>query len=98
MTERELQEKINADLRKRGIKFIHLAKGRTFKQTSRTGGIPDLLIFPKNGLVLFVELKTEKGKLKPQQIEWQLWAKEKNYYFSVIRNYEQWELFTKVML
>lgn len=93
MTESELQSFINADLKSMGIKFFHDQKGRTRGNKRQRAGLPDLLIFPKNGTVHFVEVKTPTGKLRPQQIEFMYWAYDNGYTFNIIRCEYDWEQF-----
>lgn len=48
------------------------ANERSYKETRQIGsiGITDLILFHPSGAVLFLELKTTKGKLLPSQKEW----------------------------
>lgn len=96
MTEAELQREINKELKDRGIKFLHLEKGRGKNKTHRAG-FPDLMIFPSDSEVFFVELKTKKGVLSNDQIEFQSWCVLHNYFYSVIRSIETWNVYKKVM-
>ncbi len=48
------------------------ANEKNYKETRQIGclGITDLLLFERQGYVLFLELKKKKGKLLPSQIAW----------------------------
>ena len=96
MLEKDLQVAINKDLKKSGIKFYHFEKGRYHNNKTHRAGIPDLTVFKGCGEVFFVELKTETGKIKPEQIEFIDWCTENNYRIYVVRNIEQWELVKKI--
>ncbi|NLL84433.1 MAG: VRR-NUC domain-containing protein [Lentisphaerae bacterium] len=60
-------------MRERDIEraLVRMAKergGECIKWTSPgCVGIPDRILFLPNGIVIFIELKTETGKLSPQQ-------------------------------
>ena len=94
MTEQDFQIEVNKDLKKLGIKFMHHEKGRGKNKTHR-GGIPDLLIFPGCGKIIFIELKVKNGKLKDSQIEFRLWSIKNNYIHYVVYDWQQWELVKK---
>jgi hypothetical protein len=51
---------------------IITATGNETQRKQRIGsiGIPDLILFHPNGAVLFLELKTTKGKLSQAQKDW----------------------------
>jgi hypothetical protein len=93
--EADLQVYINKDLKKLGIKFIHLERGRRAKN-NHVKGIPDLMIFPGEGKVFFVELKWGNGKLRKEQIEFLEWCKDWGYKFYIARSIDEWELIKKI--
>jgi hypothetical protein len=64
MSEAELQANVRELARVRGWKCYHTYDSRKSDQ-----GFPDLVLVRKNRL-LFVELKSEKGKPSPAQLEW----------------------------
>lgn len=87
-----------------GNNYRHVMVQATLNENSRnymnmgcTVGIPDLLIFwRKNGVmqVMFLELKTKKGKLSKSQINWKdAWydslLKEKNTHYAVAYGFGQ---------
>jgi len=64
MTERELDKHIA-----RLCKDLALLRYHTFDSRQSTSGYPDLTIAGPGG-VIFAELKSGTGKLRPEQIEW----------------------------
>jgi len=64
MSEAELQANVRELARVRGWKCYHTHDARRSDV-----GFPDLVLVRENRL-LFVELKSEKGKPSPAQIEW----------------------------
>lgn len=84
MRESELQADCNEFLRTLGIPFVHIEKGKGKNKTHRKG-IPDLIITLKNSKVWFVELKTEKGDLDPEQIKFKNAVEQRGHEFTVIR-------------
>lgn len=62
--EAELHESIFSECRRRGWIALH---GSMAARTHRTLGEPDFIILADAGRVLFVECKTAKGKLSPEQ-------------------------------
>lgn len=63
-TEAEFQSAVCALARKLGCSVFH---PQNVKRSEP--GFPDLTILGKNGL-LFRELKTEEGRLRPEQADW----------------------------
>jgi len=93
--ERDLQEAVNKDLRKLGIKFLHLEAGRGSRNRTHRSGFPDLVIFSGGGRSFFVELKWKGGRLRPDQEAFQEWAWASKYDFYVVRSWVEWELVKK---
>jgi Holliday junction resolvase len=60
MTEQQIQSKKIKELEDQGYYVIKLTK-------TNKNGIPDLIAIPKDSDVLFIEVKSEKGKLSPLQ-------------------------------
>ena len=59
-----------ATIEQRLVAGVKKAGGKAYKFTSPgNSGVPDRLVLLPGGRVIFVELKTEKGKLSPLQIE-----------------------------
>jgi len=88
MTEHDLQRQCNEFLRKRGIRYLHIEKGRGRNMTHRKGW-PDLLVFPGFGKVIFVELKKPGGTLKPEQTAFRDEVREYGYQYSVCYSTEE---------
>ena len=64
VTEKQLQSTILDALGYMGWKTYH-----TFDSRRSNPGFPDIVAV-KGGRVMAVELKSEKGKIRPEQIEW----------------------------
>ena len=47
-------------------------------------GAPDLVLLPGNGDVVFLELKTEKGKPSEYQLEWQEFFNLNHYVYKIV--------------
>lgn len=62
-SEKELQKLIAAELNRRGIWFHQAAM---YKRTTGTVGTPDFL-FAVNGVPVGLEVKYEKGRVRPEQ-------------------------------
>lgn len=66
MTEKQLSQNIVDAARTLGWLVY-----RTFDSRRSVPGYPDLtMIHPDTGRLIFAELKTAKGRLRPAQIEW----------------------------
>lgn len=89
MSEADLQSACNAYLHRRGIRFFHDQKGRSSGGKRQRAGLPDLVIWPGKGRTLFVELKSTKGRLRTQQLEFRDWAHGNGYVFEVARSLEE---------
>jgi Holliday junction resolvase len=64
MTEREFQREILKLAKLLGWRYYH-----TYDSRRSNKGFPDLVLV-KGERVIFAELKSEKGKVKPEQVEW----------------------------
>lgn len=60
-------------------KYINYMKAEGFRN-----GAPDLVLLPGNGDVVFLELKTEKGKPSEYQLEWQEFFNLNHYVYKIV--------------
>jgi len=81
--ESELHEKIMAACRVRGWIYFH---GSMATRTRRTIGEPDFIVLADGGRVFFVEVKTAKGKLSPEQFSMQHHAAKLGHTVHVVRS------------
>ena len=84
--ERELQKEVNAYLRalkdrQEIMDYFHMEKAKGNKI-----GLPDVLVFLRNSKIIFIELKTAKGKLTKEQKEFEKRCKQFESKFFVCRN------------
>jgi hypothetical protein len=84
--EHELQRLCEQELSRRGMVFLHL---RTKQQAAACPGLPDLVIFPGNGFVLFVELKSFTGKLEEDQVKMHTKLAACGYYVAIARTFDR---------
>lgn len=91
MTESSLQRLCNEYLRRRGVEYDHIEKGRGTNRTHRRGK-PDLTIYPGDGKAFFIELKAcEKQGLRPEQEEFFIRMRERGYYCERIWSIERFK-------
>ena len=86
MNERELHNSILYECRLREWVVFH---GSTAHRTYRTLGEPDFTIIGP-GWVLFVECKTPKGKLTPEQEDLHARIRKLHHEVHVIRSVKEW--------
>jgi hypothetical protein len=69
----------------------HVAVAVKLKAEGVRRGIPDLFLpYPANGLHgLYVEVKTDKGRLTPEQAEFMAYAIERGYGYKVVRSCQE---------
>ena len=98
MTEAQLQAVCNEYLRKRGIVYFHLPKGRTNGQKMMSvGGLPDVLAW-HNGKHCMIELKTETGMLNSKQLEMFGRYDAAGFPVQICRNFEEFKTAIEVFL
>lgn len=80
----DLQAKIERYCRDRGFYFFH---DRSRKDNAR--GMPDLVIALRAGRVLWLELKSARGRLRPEQKQVRLMLLQLGQEWHEIRSYKQ---------
>lgn len=71
VTERELQRQIEQLLTLLGFLWFHDRSLQHATVRTSKPGFPDICaVHPKNGVLVFIELKSEKGRMRPAQVEW----------------------------
>ena len=92
LPERDVQNAIRAYLGSRGVACFRCNVGRVrtadgrFFDTGLPEGFPDLIALPGNGIIVFVEVKTLKGRLREAQKRFREWALSKGYEYVVARS------------
>lgn len=81
--EKTLHDKILAECRRRGWIALH---GSMAHKTYRTGGEPDFTIMAETK-VLFVECKSAKGKLSPEQVAMMFHMNRLGHILHVVRSF-----------
>ena len=76
------------------VKWVVESDGITFKWISTVSGVPDRIVL-LNSKVLFVELKTETGKLSGRQILVFDQIGEQGFPVHILRSYEDIEEFIR---
>jgi hypothetical protein len=98
MTEHEIQVELVKYLSKLKIKFFAVPNGfvrggdrlesakymNYMKAEGFRNGAPDLVLLPGGGNVVFLELKTEKGKPSEYQLEWQEFFNLNQYAYKIV--------------
>ena len=98
MAEAQLQAMANEYLRKRGIVYFHLPKGRyNGQKVMAVGGIPDLLIWHQ-GKHCMIELKTETGTLNAKQLQMFGRFDEAGFPVQICRSFEEFKTAIEVFL
>jgi hypothetical protein len=60
-----------------------------FKATGLLAGVSDLIVILPNGLLLFIEIKTDTGDQQPNQIEFQNLVTNLGYQYHIIRSLDE---------
>ena len=99
LTEHEIQVEIVKYLSQNKIKYFAVPNGfvrggsdrvenakyvNYMKAEGLKNGAPDLVILPGNGDVIFLEVKTEKGKPSEYQLEWQDFFNLNQYTYKIV--------------
>ena len=104
--EKILQQQCEEALLWSHISYLHLTTAihrrigqewHTFA-VEKNKGMPDFFIFfpKKKGGTVFVELKSEKGKLKPEQKYWKEQIEKLGYQYYIVRSFEEFEELVKI--
>ena len=70
-------------------------EGAKFKRLGVKPGVPDLVILPKHGNALFIELKSEKGVIEESQEMWIGWLSQFGYAVAVCRSLDEVQAFLR---
>jgi hypothetical protein len=84
--EKDLHGLIFDECRRRGWIALH---GSMSERSHRTLGEPDFTILRDGGRVLFVECKTARGKLSPDQLAIKAWAEKLGHTVHIVRSMEE---------
>jgi hypothetical protein len=83
--EGELHDQILSDCKRRLWPVCH---SRMDARTTTALGCPDFVIAADNGRVFWIECKTAKGKLTPEQMGWRMLLERLGHKFAVCRSFE----------
>jgi hypothetical protein len=71
VSEKDLQRQVEQLLTLLGFLWFHDRSLQHATVRTSKPGFPDICaVHPKNGVLVFIELKSEKGKMRPAQVEW----------------------------
>jgi hypothetical protein len=84
--ESDLHNQIIAHCRLWGWIYFH---GSTAHRAMRTIGEPDFTILADGGRIFFLECKTTKGKLSPQQLAMKVWAEKLGHTIHTVRTFKE---------
>lgn len=71
VTEREFQRQVEKLLTLLGFLWFHDRSLQHASVRTSKPGFPDICaVHPSNGVLVFIELKSEKGRMRPAQLEW----------------------------
>lgn len=79
-----LHEAILAECRRRLWPAVH---SRMDMATSTALGTPDFCIAADGGLTFWVECKTKRGKLTPEQMGWRMLLEKRGHKYGVARSF-----------
>jgi hypothetical protein len=71
VTESQLQRQVETVLTGLGYLWFHDRSLQHATVRTSKPGFPDICaVHPKSGALIFIELKSDKGKMRPAQLEW----------------------------
>ena len=73
----------------------HISFRMKMKRLGLRAGVPDLVILPKHGNALFIELKSEKGVIEESQEMWIGWLSQFGYAVAVCRSLDEVQAFLR---
>jgi hypothetical protein len=96
-TEADLLRMAAAYLSSRGITWwrnpvqgsLYTVGSKTFMRPSPIKGFPDLSFLSRSGVLCCIELKTTKGRIRPEQVEWIDKLNAANAPTRIIRTFEE---------
>ncbi|MBI5972011.1 VRR-NUC domain-containing protein [Staphylococcus caledonicus] len=95
MSEQKIQNDIILAINKRGHRLWRANAGKVITKDNRIikllpKGFPDTFGFRKDdGKFIAIEVKTERGKLRPEQINFKIFAESQNILYGVARSVEE---------
>lgn len=84
--EGDLHEQIERELKRRGLYYVH---SRMDMRTTTAKGVPDFIVAARQGVTLWIEAKTAKGKLRTEQIGAQQWLEAFGHKARVVRSFQE---------
>lgn len=87
MKEKELQRHVENALTALGFLWFHDRSLQHATVRTSNPGFPDVCaVHPKTGALVFIELKSERGRMRPAQIDWkEALLKTSAHYFGPIK-------------
>lgn len=84
--EDKLHDEVERYCREHRWAYVH---ARMDKPTTTNLGVPDFIIFPPSPHVIILELKTAKGKQRPDQLAWQCVLENQGHVYHICRSFEE---------
>lgn len=84
-SEAALHDQIATEIKRRGWYYV---RSRMDRRTTTQRGVPDFIIAADEGRVFWIEAKTPKGKLRPEQIGAIKWLEICGHKAHVVRSIE----------
>jgi hypothetical protein len=64
----------------------HIGTAVKLKKTGLRKGVPDLVVLFRGGRSAYIEVKSPKGRIDPEQRKWAEWLKDAGYYHAYVRS------------
>lgn len=105
MSEEKLQQQIftwhwNTMPQERGLLFMvhntpkNAIDGARLKSIGLVKGVSDIVYLKPGGIPIFIELKTDRGRQSPEQIQWQRKIQSVGYRYEIVRSLEEFKNLT----